>query len=253
SPCLAVVILGNDPASHIYVKNKEMACEYVGIKLKKYELLEDTTEDELLKLIDDLNEDSNVNGILVQLPLPKHINEKNVILKINHIKDIDGFSPYNIGMLSMGSPFFKPCTPFGCIELLKRKDIEIEGKNCLVIGRSNIVGKPLSMLLLNENATVTTAHSKTKNLSELSKNADIIFISIGKAKFLKANMIKENAIIIDIGINRLSDGKICGDCDFDDCYEKASFITPVPKGVGPMTIAMLMKNCLKAYKLQNEI
>lgn len=252
-PCLATIILGDDPASHIYVKNKSIACEYVGIKSKNFTLQNDTTEDELLKLIDNLNKDENVNGILVQLPLPNHIDEQKIILKIDPIKDVDCFNPHNIGMILSENPYFKSCTPSGCIELLKRKGIEIEGKNCLIIGRSNIVGKPLSILLLNENATVTIAHSKTNNLFELSKSADIIFIAIGKAKFLKADMIKENSVIIDIGINRLSNGKICGDCDFDDCYEKVSYITPVPKGVGPMTIAMLMQNCLKAYKLQNKL
>lgn len=252
-PCLAVVILGNDPASSIYVKNKEIACEYTGIQSKKFELSTSTTEQELLNLIDALNKDTEVNGILVQMPLPKHINALKILLKIDPLKDVDGFHPYNIGMLSAGNPALIPCTPYGCLELLKRKNIQLESKNCLIIGRSNIVGKPLSMLLLNENATVTIAHSKTKNLINLCQNADIIFIAIRNPKFLKANMIKENAVIIDIGINRLENGKICGDCDFDDCYEKASFITPVPKGVGPMTISMLMKNCLQAYKIQNTL
>lgn len=252
-PCLAVIILGNDASSHIYVKNKGIACDYVGIKSDEYFMPEDTTEDELLNLIDNLNNNDEVNGILVQLPLPNHINEKNVLLKINPIKDVDGIHPYNIGLISTGSPFLTPCTPSGCIELLKRENIKIEGENCLIIGRSNIVGKPLNMLLLNENATVTIAHSKTENLEYLTKNADIIFIAIGSPKFLKKNMIKKDVVIIDIGMNRLSDGKVCGDCDFDDCIENASYITPVPKGVGPMTIAMLMKNCLKAYKKQNNI
>lgn len=251
-PCLSVIILGNNPASEIYVKNKQIACEYVGIESKKYQLPQNTSQKELISLIDNLNLDENVNGILVQAPLPNHIQEQNIILKINPLKDVDCFHPYNIGMLYLKNPYFMPCTPAGCIELLKRKNINLEGKNCLIIGRSNIVGKPLSILALKENATVTTAHSKTKNLEKLTKNADIIFLAIGKPKFLKSNMIKDDCIIIDIGINRTNQG-IFGDCDFEDCIPKAKFITPVPKGVGPMTIAMLLKNCVKAYKLQNNI
>lgn len=251
-PCLAVVILGNNQASLIYIKNKEIACEYVGIKLEKYALSENTSEEDLLNLINKLNKNENINGILVQLPLPKHIDENKVILKIDSSKDIDGFNPYNIGMLSIGNSFLKPCTPYGCIELLKRKNINIEGKKCVILGRSNIVGKPLAMLLIKENATVTIAHSKTINLTEITKSADIIFVAIGKPKFLKSDMIKKGAIVIDIGINRTENG-ICGDCDFQDCLEKASYITPVPKGVGPMTIAMLLKNCVKAFKFQNNI
>lgn len=251
-PCLAVVVLGNNPASFIYIRNKEIACEYVGIKLEKYELFENTSEEELLNLIDKLNKNENINGILVQLPLPKHIDENKVILKINPHKDVDGFHPYNIGMLLIGNPFLSPCTPCGCIEILKRANISLEGKKCVVIGRSNIVGKPLSMLLIKEDATVTIAHSKTTDLTEITKNADIVFLAIGKPKFLKADMIKKDAIIIDIGINRTENG-ICGDCDFEDCLEKASYITPVPKGIGPMTITMLLKNCVKAFKFQNNI
>lgn len=252
-PCLATIILGNDPASHIYVKNKGIACEYVGIRSKKYILPEETSQNELLQIIDKLNNDHDINGILVQLPLPKHINQTEVILKIDPKKDVDAFHPYNTGLILADEGKVFPCTPAGCIELLKRKNIEIESKNCLVIGRSNIVGKPLALMLIKENATVTIANSKTKNLKELANSADIIFIAIGKAKFLNENMIKEGAIIIDIGINRLENGKICGDCDFEKCYDKAGFITPVPGGVGPMTIAMLLKNCLNAYKIQNNI
>ena len=250
-PCLAVVIVGDDDASHIYVKNKNKACEYVGIKSDTYFLNTNITEQELLNLIEKLNNDSDVNGILVQLPLPSHINEKNVLLKIDPLKDVDGFHPYNIGMLSTNNAILKSCTPSGCIELLKRYDVKIKGKNALVIGRSNIVGRPLSMMLLNEDATVTTAHTKTKNLEYLTKQADIIIVAIGVANFLKTHMIKDNVILIDVGMNR-DNGKLCGDIDFS-CSEKASLITPVPGGVGPMTIAMLMKNCLTAYKIQNNL
>lgn len=251
-PCLAVLIVGDDQASHIYVKNKNKACDYVGIKSKTYFLDYDTSEEELIQLIENLNNNDEVNGILVQLPLPSHINEKNILTKINPLKDVDGFHPYNIGMLSTNSANLKSCTPSGCIELLKRYNVDIKGKNALVIGRSNIVGKPISMMLLNEDATVTTAHSKTENLEYLTKNADIIIVAIGVANFLKPNMIKEGVVLIDVGMNRLEDGKLCGDIDFK-CKEKASLITPVPGGVGPMTITMLMKNCLTAYKLQNNI
>lgn len=250
-PCLAVVIVGDDDASHIYVKNKNKACEYVGIKSDTYFLNTNTTEQELLNLIEKLNNNIDVNGILVQLPLPSHINEKNILLKINPLKDVDGFHPYNVGMLSTNSAILKSCTPSGCIELLKRYNVEIRGKNALVIGRSNIVGRPLSMMLLNEDATVTTAHTKTKNLEYLTKQADIIIVAIGVANFLKPHMIKENVILIDVGINR-DNGKLCGDIDFS-CSEKASLITPVPGGVGPMTITMLIKNCLTAYKIQNNM
>ena len=250
-PCLAVVIVGDDYASHVYVKNKNKACEYVGIKSDTYFLDTNITEQDLLTLIEKLNNDDNVNGILVQLPLPNHINEKNILLKINPLKDVDGFHPYNIGMLSTNNSMLKSCTPAGCIELLKRYNVDIKGKNALVIGRSNIVGKPLSMMLLNEDATVTTAHTKTKNLEYLTKQADIIIVAIGVANFLKPHMIKEGAILIDVGMNR-DNGKLCGDIDFS-CSQKASLITPVPGGVGPMTITMLMKNCLIAYKIQNNM
>ncbi len=250
-PCLAVIIVGDDEASHIYVKNKNKACDYVGIKTDTYFLKDNISENEILDLIEKLNNDINVNGILVQLPLPKHINEKNVLLKISPLKDVDGFHPYNIGMLSTNNAILKSCTPSGCIELLKRYNVEIKGKNALVIGRSNIVGKPISMMLLNEDATVTVAHTKTKNLEYLTKQADIIIVAIGVANFLKSNMIKDGAVLIDVGMNRFED-KLCGDIDFS-CMDKASLITPVPGGVGPMTITMLMKNCLIAYKIQNNI
>lgn len=250
-PCLAVIIVGDDEASHIYVKNKNKACDYVGIKTDTYFLKDNISENEILDLIEKLNNDINVNGILVQLPLPKHINEKNVLLKISPLKDVDGFHPYNIGMLSTNNAILKSCTPSGCIELLKRYNVEIKGKNALVIGRSNIVGKPISMMLLNEDATVTVAHTKTKNLEYLTKQADIIIVAIGVANFLKPNMIKDGVVLIDVGMNRLED-KLCGDIDFS-CINKASLITPVPGGVGPMTITMLMKNCLIAYKIQNNI
>lgn len=249
-PCLAVVIVGDDDASHIYINNKNKACDYVGIQTLNYFLPKNVSEQEVLKLIQNLNQDKNVNGILIQLPLPNHINEKNVLLKIDPLKDVDGFHPFNIGMLSTNSAKLKSCTPSGCIELLKRCNINIKGKNALVIGRSNIVGKPLAMMLLNEDATVTTAHTKTKNLEELTKKADIIIVAIGVANFLKPHMIKDGVILIDVGINRI-DGKLCGDIDFE-CAKKASFITPVPGGVGPMTITMLVKNCLIAYDLQNK-
>lgn len=250
-PCLAVILVGEDPASRVYVRNKKRACEYCGIKSLSYELPESTTEEELLALVDKLNNDKSCNGILVQLPLPKHINEEKVLLKIKPEKDVDGFHPYNVGLLSIGSADLKACTPAGCIELIKRSGIDICGKNCVVVGRSNIVGKPVGMLLLAENGTVTTCHSKTKNMAEVCANADILVVAIGKEKFIKADMIKEGAVIIDVGINRMENGKLCGDVDFDEAVKKAGYITPVPGGVGPMTIAMLMNNCITACEKQN--
>lgn len=250
-PCLAVILVGEDPASRVYVRNKKRACEYCGIKSLSYELPESTTEEELLALVDKLNNDKSCNGILVQLPLPKHINEEKVLLKIKPEKDVDGFHPYNVGLLSIGSADLKACTPAGCIELIKRSGIDICGKNCVVVGRSNIVGKPVGMLLLAENGTVTTCHSKTKNMAEVCANADILVVAIGKEKFIKADMIKDGAVIIDVGINRMEDGKLCGDVDFDEAVTKAGYITPVPGGVGPMTIAMLMNNCITACEKQN--
>jgi len=250
-PSLAVIIVGENPASQIYVKNKKLACEYVGIESLIYELEEKIEEKKLLKLITKLNEDKKVNGILVQLPLPKHINEKNILEAINPKKYVDGLHPLNIGKMIQKEKTLLPCTPAGIIELLKRSKVKIEGKRAVILGRSNIVGKPVAELLLNENATITVCHSKTKNLSEITKEADILVVALGKAKFVKKNIIKDRVVIIDVGINRLENNKICGDVDFDDCSEKASLITPVPGGVGPMTIAMLMKNTLEAYRSQN--
>lgn len=249
-PCLAVILVGQDPASQVYVRNKKKACEYTGIKSLSYELPQDTSQEKLLELIEELNNRRDVNGILCQLPLPKHINEEKVLLAISPEKDVDGFHPYNVGLLSIGSAQLKACTPAGCIELLKRSGVEIAGKSCVVLGRSNIVGKPVSMLLLSESGTVTTCHSRTRNLKEVCLGADIIVAAIGKPKFLKGDMVKEGAVIIDVGINRMENGKLCGDVDFEECEKKASFITPVPGGVGPMTIAMLMKNCLTAGEMQ---
>ncbi len=247
---LAVVLVGNNPASSIYVKNKKTACEYTGIRSISFELPEETTQDKLLKIIDELNKSKEVNGILVQLPLPKHIDEQTIIASILPEKDVDGFHPINIGYMNIGKDTFLPCTPAGIIELLKRYDIKIEGKNCVVIGRSNIVGKPVAQLLLNENATVTICHSKTVDLKSICKQADIIIVAIGKANFLTKDMIKKDVVIVDVGINKLDTGKLCGDVDFEGCKEIAKAITPVPGGVGPMTIAMLMKNCLKAVKIE---
>ena len=250
-PCLAVILVGENPASQVYVRNKKKACEYVGIKSLSYELPAETTEAELLKLIDDLNKNPECNGILVQLPLPKHIDEEKVLLAINQEKDVDGFHPYNVGLLSIGDATLKACTPAGCIELIKRSGVEISGKKCVIIGRSNIVGKPVAMLLLAENGTVTICHSRTKNLAEEIKQADIIIAAVGKPNFVTGDMVSDGAVIIDVGINRLENGKLCGDVNFEECEKKASFITPVPGGVGPMTIAMLMKNCVVATKSQN--
>lgn len=253
SPCLAVILVGENPASQVYVRNKKRACEYCGIKSLSYELSSDTTEDELLKLIDELNNNPQCNGILVQLPLPKHIDENKVLLRIKPEKDVDGFHPYNVGLLSIGTADLKACTPAGCIELIKRSGVDISGKNCVVIGRSNIVGKPVGMLLTAENGTVTTCHSRTKNMAEIAANADILVAAIGKPKFITADMVKEGAVVIDVGINRMENGKLCGDVDFDSVEKKVGYITPVPGGVGPMTIAMLMKNCITACKKQNNI
>ncbi len=252
-PCLAVVLVGNNSASRVYVNNKKKACEYCNIKSLSYELPEDTTESELLELIDELNKSKNVNGILVQLPLPKQIDETKVILAISPDKDVDCFHPYNVGAVFTGGKGFKPCTPAGVIELIKRTGCDISGKNCVVIGRSNIVGKPAAMLLMAENGTVTICHSKTKNMTEICKNADIIVVATGKINTLTKDMVKEGAIIIDVGMNRNEEGKLCGDVDFENVKEVAGAITPVPGGVGPMTIAMLMKNCITAAKMQNGI
>lgn len=246
---LAVVQVGNDPASSVYVGNKKKACEYIGIKSLSYELPVETTEDELLKLVEELNQNTKVNGILVQLPLPKHINEDKVIETISPIKDVDGFHPQSVGRLSIGQKGFVSCTPAGIIQLLKRSGITIEGKECVVIGRSNIVGKPMSMLLLRENGTVTICHSKTKNLKEVAKRADILIAAIGKPLFINKEYVKEGAVVIDVGMHRDENNKLCGDVDFNDVVDYVSAITPVPGGVGPMTIAMLMNNCVESLKL----
>lgn len=248
-PCLAVVLVGNDPASKVYVGNKKKACEYCGIKSLEYLLDENTTEEELLSLINVLNNDSAVNGILVQLPLPKHINEEHIINSIVPSKDVDAFHPVNVGKIMIGNPDFLPCTPAGVMEMLKKYNIETCGKDCVIIGRSNIVGKPMAMLMLAANATVTVCHSKTANIKEKCKNSDIIIAAVGKAGFVTADMVKDGAVVIDVGINRNSEGKLCGDVDFESVSQKASYITPVPGGVGPMTIATLMKNTLAAFKL----
>lgn len=243
--CLAVIKVGDDPASGVYVNNKKKACEYVGIQSLSYELPEDTTEEELLKLIGELNGRADVNGILVQLPLPAQIDEDKVLLAIAPEKDVDGFHPVNVGNLSIGRPGYVSCTPAGVIQLLKRSGIEIAGKECVVVGRSNIVGKPMSMLLLRENATVTVCHSRTKDLQEVTRRADILVVAIGKPKFITADYVKEGAVVIDVGIHRGENNKLCGDVDFDSVAPHCSAITPVPRGVGPMTIAMLMHNCVE--------
>ena len=245
---LAVVQVGNDPASCVYVNNKKKACAYIGIESLSYELEEETTEEELLELIKRLNEDEKVHGILVQLPLPKHINEDKIIQANKTKKDVDGFHPENVGKLVIGEKGFVSCTPAGVIQLLKRSNIEIAGKNCVVVGRSNIVGKPMALLMLRENATVTIAHSKTQNLKELCKTADILIVAIGKPRFITSEYIKEGAVVIDVGIHRDENNKLCGDVKYEDVVEIASAITPVPGGVGPMTIAMLMNNCVEAME-----
>ena len=244
--CLAVIQVGNDPASTVYVGNKKKACAYIGIESRSFELPEETTEEELLELIRKLNADDTVNGILVQLPLPEQIDEDKVIRTISYKKDVDGFHPQSVGALSIGQPGFVSCTPAGIIELLKRSDIEIDGKECVIIGRSNIVGKPMALLFLRENGTVTVCHSHTKDIKEVTKRADILVVAIGKAKMIDASYIKEGAVVIDVGMDRDENGKLCGDVDFESVKDKASAITPVPGGVGPMTITMLMKNCVES-------
>lgn len=244
--CLAVIQVGNNPASTVYVGNKKKACDYVGIKSLAYELPEETTEKELLELIESLNERADVNGILVQLPLPSHIDEDKVIKTITPSKDVDGFHPQSVGALSIGQPGFVSCTPAGIIQLLKRSDIEIDGKECVIIGRSNIVGKPMAMLLLRENGTVTVCHSHTPDLKAVAKRADILVVAIGKSKFVDAEYVKEGATVIDVGMDRDENGKLCGDVDFESVKDVAGAITPVPGGVGPMTIAMLMNNCVES-------
>jgi len=247
-PCLAVIQVGNDPASSVYVNNKKKACAYIGIESLSYELEETVSQDALLELISELNENEKVNGILVQLPLPKHIDENAVIQAITPAKDVDGFHPETVGNMCIGTRGFLPCTPAGIIQLLKRSNIEIEGKECVIIGRSNIVGKPMAMLLLRENGTVTITHSRTKDLKEVTKRADILIVAIGKPKFVTKDFVKEGAVVIDVGIHRNENNKLCGDVDFEDVAEKVSAITPVPGGVGPMTIAMLMNNCVETVR-----
>lgn len=247
---LAVIIVGEDPASKVYVSNKKKACEALGIISREYALPENTTEQELLDLIRELNANPEINGILCQLPLPKHLDEKLIINSIDPEKDVDAFHPVNVGKIMIGDFYFLPCTPAGVMEMLEYEGIDVTGKNCVVIGRSNIVGKPMNMLLLHKNGTVTICHSKTKNLAEICKNADILVAAVGRPNFVTADMVKEGAVVIDVGINRV-DGKLCGDVDFENVKDKASAITPVPGGVGPMTIAMLMQNTLTAAKKQN--
>ncbi len=247
---LAVIQVGNDPASTVYVGNKKKACAYVGIRSLAYELPEETTQQELLDLIEELNDRKDVNGILVQLPLPKHIQEDTVLNAIRPNKDVDGFHPQNVGALCIGRPGFVSCTPAGIIQLLKRSGIEIAGKECVVIGRSNIVGKPMALLLLRENGTVTVTHSRTRDLQEVTRRADILVVAVGKPRMITADYVKEGAVVIDVGIHRNEQNKLCGDVDYESVAPKCSAITPVPGGVGPMTIAMLMNNCLEALSLQ---
>lgn len=248
---LAVILVGNNPASAVYVRNKHRACQQVGIDSYQIEMPEDTREEELLSKIDELNSDDKVNGILVQLPLPGHISEEKVIERISPLKDVDAFHPSNVGRIMIGNYTFLPCTPAGIIALLDYYKVEIAGKRCVVIGRSNIVGKPMSLLLTERNGTVTLCHSKTQSLKEITREADIIVVAIGRPYFLTADMVKEGAVVIDVGINRLDDGKLVGDVCFDEVKDKASMITPVPGGVGPMTITMLLYNALSAAKMQN--
>ncbi len=250
-PTLAVIIVGSDPASRIYVNNKKAACERTGMRSLEYSLPEETTTEELLELIDKLNADKEVNGILCQLPVPKHIDKNAVLERILPEKDVDCFHPENVGRLSIGNGELVPCTPMGMVKLLEYENIDPTGKHCVIIGRSDIVGKPMAMLMLARNATVSICHSKTVNLAEITKQADILVAAVGIAKFVKADMVKEGAIVLDVGMDRDENGKLCGDVDFDEVKEKASFITPVPGGVGPMTIAMLMRNTLTAADIQN--
>ena len=253
TPGLAVVIVGDDPASRVYVNNKKKACEAVGFISEEYALPAETTQEELLALVEKLNDKEDINGILVQLPLPKHLDDKAVIEAISPLKDVDAFHAVNVGKIMLGEYDFLPCTPAGVMEMLHSYDIPVEGKECVVIGRSNIVGKPMAMLLLHENGTVTICHSRTKNLKEVCLRADILVAAVGKPKFVKADMVKDGAVVIDVGMDRDENGKLCGDVDFENVKDKCSYITPVPGGVGPMTIATLMKNTLKACKLQNGI
>lgn len=252
-PGLAVIIVGDDPASRVYVNNKKKACAAVGFHSEEYALPSQTTESELLHLVRELNENPHINGILVQLPLPAQIDEHKVIAAIAPEKDVDAFHAVNVGKIMIGDYDFLPCTPSGCMDLIHSTGVEIAGKNCVVVGRSNIVGKPMAMLLLHESGTITICHSKTRNLKEICRNADILVVAIGKAKFITGDMIKEGAVVIDVGMDRDENGKLCGDVDFDSAKEVAGYITPVPGGVGPMTIATLMRNTLTAAKVQNHI
>lgn len=251
-PKLAVIMVGDDNSSKIYVRNKSKACEEIGIEFTEYLLSENTTQSELMELIDKLNNEKEINGILLQSPIPKHLDINEAFREISPDKDVDGFNPVNVGKLVLGQNTFISCTPFGIIKLLEEYNIPLEGKNAVIIGRSNIVGKPMSQCLLNKNATVTICHSKTNNLKEYTKNADILVSAIGKAKFITKDMIKDGAIVIDVGMNRNTEGKVCGDVDFENVKDITNYITPVPGGVGPMTIAMLMNNVVKATKMQNK-
>lgn len=246
TPGLAVIIVGNDPASRVYVNNKKKGCEQTGMNSFEYAMPEETTTEELIALIEKLNENENVHGILCQLPVPKHIDEEKVLLAISPEKDVDAFHPTNCGKVMTGDYTFAPCTPAGMVEMLKYYNIPVAGKHCVIIGRSNIVGKPMAMLMLKENATVTVCHSRTENLAEITKQADILVAAVGRPKFVTPDMVKDGAVVLDVGINRMENGKLCGDVDFDAVCEKTSYITPVPGGVGPMTITMLLKNTLKA-------
>lgn len=252
-PSLAVVIVGDDPASRVYVNNKKKDCAQVGIRSEEFALPAETTQEELISLVKELNARKDINGILVQLPLPKHLDEKAVIETISVTKDVDAFHPANVGRIMIGDFDFLPCTPAGIIELIDSAGVSVDGKRCVVIGRSNIVGKPMGMLLLHRNGTVTICHSHTKNLKDITLQADILVAAVGKAHFVTEDMVKPGTVVIDVGMNRLPDGKLCGDVDFDAVSKKASYITPVPGGVGPMTRAMLLKNTIKAAKLQNNI
>lgn len=251
--CLAVIIVGNDPASRIYVNNKKAACEKIGIKSLEFALPEETTTEELIALIDKLNADGSVNGILCQLPVPKHINKNEVLERIFPSKDVDCFHPENVGRLSIGKGHLMPCTPMGMVKMLEYEGIDPAGKHCVVIGRSDIVGKPMAMLMLSKNATVTVCHSKTVDLPSITRQADILVAAVGIANFVKADMVKDGAVVLDVGMDRDENGKLCGDVDFVAVSEKASAITPVPGGVGPMTITMLMRNTVEAAKEQNKI
>lgn len=253
TPGLAVIIVGDDPASQVYVRNKEKACEEVGFYSEKFALPAETTQEELNALVKELNSRKEISGILCQLPLPKHLDDKEVINLIDPLKDVDAFHPVNVGAIMIGDYNFLPCTPAGVMELIHHTGVEISGKKAVVMGRSNIVGKPMAMLLLHENATVEITHSKTENLKEITKSADVLVAAIGKPKFVTADMVKDGAVVIDVGMDRDENGKLCGDVDFENVKEKCSFITPVPGGVGPMTISMLMQNTLTAAKIQNNI